>query len=122
MTGQPLDGLRVVELAEGIAGPYAGKLLADYGADVVKVEPPGGDRTRAWGPFPDGDDGPEQSALFLHLNTNKRSIVAEPGERRGRRSHPVGRPRHPVETRRRTRRSCGPTTRASSSSRSPPSG
>ncbi len=72
----PLDGLRVVELAEGIAGPYAGKLLADYGADVVKVEPTDGDRSRRVGPFPDGQDGPDQSALFLHLNTNKRSVVA----------------------------------------------
>lgn len=80
MTAQPLDGLRVVELATGIAGPYAGKLLADFGAEVVKVEPPGGDRSRGWGPFPEGDDGPEQSALFLHLNTNKRSIVAEPDD------------------------------------------
>ena len=54
MTGpadQPLAGLRVVELAEGIAGPYAGKLLADYGADVIKVEPAGGDRSRRLGPF-----------------------------------------------------------------------
>ena len=45
---QPLAGIVVVELATGIAGPYAGKLLADFGADVVKVEPPGGD-SRALG-------------------------------------------------------------------------
>jgi crotonobetainyl-CoA:carnitine CoA-transferase CaiB-like acyl-CoA transferase len=75
--GGPLGGLRVVEVSEGIAGPYAGKLLADYGADVVKVEPADGDRSRHVGPFPDGLVGPEQSALFLHLNTNKRSIVAD---------------------------------------------
>ena len=50
---QPLSGVRVVELADGIAGPYAGKLLADFGADVVKVEPPGGDVSRRLGPFPD---------------------------------------------------------------------
>ncbi len=74
----PLDGVRVVELAQGIAGPYAGKLLADYGADVVKVEPPAGDVARTLGPFPDGaDDDPEQSAAFLHLNTNKRSVVLD---------------------------------------------
>ncbi|MGI9596323.1 MAG: CoA transferase, partial [Acidimicrobiales bacterium] len=75
---QPLSGIKVVELAEGIAGPYAGKLLADYGAEVVKVEPAQGDRARRLGPFPDGIDGssdPEQSALFLHLNTNKRSVI-----------------------------------------------
>jgi crotonobetainyl-CoA:carnitine CoA-transferase CaiB-like acyl-CoA transferase len=83
---QPLAGVKVVELADGVAGPYGGKLLADFGADVVKVEPPAGDRTRRLGPFPVDDAGnpdtdPERSALFLHLNSNKRSIVAEPGDR-----------------------------------------
>ena len=73
---QPLDGLRVVELAEGIAGPYAGKLLADFGADVVKIEPLRGDRARGLGPFLDDRPDPERSATFLHLNTNKRSVVA----------------------------------------------
>ncbi|MCP3987908.1 MAG: CoA transferase [Actinomycetia bacterium] len=73
---QPLAGIRVLELAEGIAGPYAGKLLADFGADVIKVEPPDGDRSRRLGPFPTEESDPEQSAMFLHLNTNKRSIVA----------------------------------------------
>ncbi|MCP3989944.1 MAG: CoA transferase, partial [Actinomycetia bacterium] len=73
---QPLAGVRVLELAEGIAGPYAGKLLADYGADVIKVEPPDGDRRRRLGPFPSEESDPEQSALFLHLTTHKRSIVA----------------------------------------------
>lgn len=77
---QPLAGIRVVELAEGIAGPYAGKLFGDYGADVIKVEPPGGDRARHLGPFPTRGPDPEASALFLHLNTNKRSIVAEAGD------------------------------------------
>ena len=74
---QPLAGLRVVELATGVAGPWASKLLADYGADVVKVEPPGGDPARregaTTGPRPD----PEAAPLFLHLNTNKRSVVAD---------------------------------------------
>jgi len=79
---QPLAGVRVLELATDIAGPFAGKLLADFGADVVKVEPPGGDPARLHGPFPldaDGDEAPdpEQSALFLHLNANKRSVVAD---------------------------------------------
>ncbi len=77
---QPLHGVRVVELATGVAGCYLGKVLADFGADVVKVEPPGGDPVRRWGPFPGedpGDEVPEQGALHLHLNTNKRSIVAE---------------------------------------------
>ncbi len=77
MTQQPLSGVRVVELAQGIAGPYAGKLLADFGAEVIKVEPPGGDRSRHLGPFPDEQPDPEQSSLFFHLNTNKRSVVAD---------------------------------------------
>ena len=57
---QPLAGIRVVELAQGIAGPYTGKLFADYGADVVKVEPAGGDRSRRLGPFPASGPDPEQ--------------------------------------------------------------
>jgi len=70
----------VVELTEGYAGPYAGKLLALMGAEVVKVEPPGGDRTRHQGPMV-GKEGPakERRAAFLHLNTNKRSFVPEAG-------------------------------------------
>ncbi|MGF1595439.1 MAG: CaiB/BaiF CoA transferase family protein [Acidimicrobiales bacterium] len=74
---QPLEGIRVLELATDVAGPFAGKLLADFGADVIKVEPPGGDPARAHGPFPDDEPHPEQSALFLQLNTNKRSLVAD---------------------------------------------
>jgi crotonobetainyl-CoA:carnitine CoA-transferase CaiB-like acyl-CoA transferase len=74
---QPLDGIRVLELATDVAGPFAGKLLADYGADVIKVEPPGGDSSRAHGPFPDDVVDIEQSALFLHLNANKRGVVAD---------------------------------------------
>lgn len=74
---RPLQGVRVLELATGVSGPYAGKLFADLGADVVKVEPPGGDRSRAEGPFPDDVVDPEGSSLFLHLNTNKRSVVCD---------------------------------------------
>ncbi len=73
---QPFAGVRVVELATGVAGPYLGKLLADHGADVIKVEPPGGDPSRGVGPFIDDVSHRETSGLFLHLNTNKRSIVA----------------------------------------------
>ncbi|MFV0526730.1 MAG: CaiB/BaiF CoA transferase family protein [Acidimicrobiales bacterium] len=73
---QPLDGLRVLELAQGIPGPFAAKLLADYGADVIKLEPPEGDLSRRMGPFPESLPDQERSALFLHLNTNKRSVVA----------------------------------------------
>jgi crotonobetainyl-CoA:carnitine CoA-transferase CaiB-like acyl-CoA transferase len=75
--GQPLAGIRVVELATGVAGPYAARLLADYGADVVKVEPPGGDPTRREGARPGPRPDPERSPLFLNLNTNKRSVVAD---------------------------------------------
>ena len=80
MTSQPLHGLRVIELCQGIAGPWAGRLLAGYGADVIKVEPPEGDRSRALGPFPTDDPNPETGALHLHLNTGKRSIVGSVGD------------------------------------------
>jgi crotonobetainyl-CoA:carnitine CoA-transferase CaiB-like acyl-CoA transferase len=69
-----LSGLRVVELAEDVAGPYVTKLLSDLGADVMKVEEPGGDRARAIGPFVGGEPGEDRSVLFLHLNTSKRSV------------------------------------------------
>ena len=68
-----LTGIRIVELAESVAGEYCGKLLADFGAEVIKVERPGGSPTRAIAPLIDGD-GPERSAVFAYLNTNKRSV------------------------------------------------
>ncbi|MBI2856079.1 MAG: CoA transferase, partial [Chloroflexi bacterium] len=75
---QPLDDLRVIDLSHGIAGPYCTKLLADFGADVIKVERPGtGDYARQMGPFPGDVPHLEKSGLFLHLNTNKRSIVLD---------------------------------------------
>ena len=74
MADRALQGLRVVDIAQGIAGPYATKLLADSGALVTKVEPPGGDYARRLGPFPDDVPDPERSGLFLHLNTSKRSV------------------------------------------------
>jgi crotonobetainyl-CoA:carnitine CoA-transferase CaiB-like acyl-CoA transferase len=69
-----LAGLRVLELAEMIAGPYAAKLLADLGADVVKVEGPGGDPSRAVGPFVGNRPGPDRSTVFLHCNSSKQSV------------------------------------------------
>lgn len=75
---QPLVGIRVLELAQGVQGPYCGKLLADFGAEVVKAEPPAGDVARRLGPFPDDVPHPEQSALFLHCNTNKRGVTLDP--------------------------------------------
>ena len=75
---QPLSDLRVIDLTHGIAGPYCTKLLADFGADVIKVERPGsGDYARHEGPFPQDVPHPEKSGLFLHLNTNKRSITLD---------------------------------------------
>ncbi|MDH3272788.1 MAG: CoA transferase, partial [Gemmatimonadota bacterium] len=69
MTG-PLDGIRVCDVTQNLAGPFCGQILADLGADVIKVEPPGGDLGRAWGPPFWGDD----STLFLSANRGKRSI------------------------------------------------
>ncbi len=68
-----LEGLRVVELASDRAA-YTGKLLADLGADVIVVEPPGGHATRTFGPFVDGDGGPDNCLWFWYYNTSKRSI------------------------------------------------
>ena len=80
-----LEGLRVLDLSQGVAGPYCTKLLADYGASVVKVEPPGGgDPARQAGPFPEDLPHRERSALFLHLNTSKRSITLDVASARGR--------------------------------------
>lgn len=76
----PLHGLRVLELARILAGPWAGQLLADLGADVVKVERPGsGDDTRTWGPpFVEGSGGGRPSAAYFHsCNRGKRSIAAD---------------------------------------------
>ena len=71
-------GLRVVELGGGISAPYAARLLADFGADVIKVEPPGlGDAARHAGPFAGDVPNPEASGLFLYLNFNKRSVTLD---------------------------------------------
>lgn len=71
---RPLEGLRVLELGTFVSAPYCGKLFAGYGAEVIKVEPPGGDIARAHGPFKDEKPDPETSALFLYLNTGKKSV------------------------------------------------
>ncbi len=72
----PLDGIRVVDCSTVLAGPYCTMLLADLGADVVKVEPPEGDATRGWGPPWVGDEaaGTRTAAYFLSVNRNKRSL------------------------------------------------
>lgn len=73
----PLSGFTVLELGEGVSAPFCGKLLADYGADVIKVEPPQGDPARRHGPFPNDLPHQEKSALFLYLNTNKQGITLD---------------------------------------------
>jgi len=75
---RPLAGLRVLDLSRVLAGPWAGQLLADYGADVIKVERPGaGDDTRSWGPPWWGDAGDQMSAYYLSANRGKRSIAVD---------------------------------------------
>jgi crotonobetainyl-CoA:carnitine CoA-transferase CaiB-like acyl-CoA transferase len=84
MTPKALNNLKVLEFAQEVSGPYCGKLFADLGAEVIKVEPPEGDDSRFYGPFPDNTDHPEKSALFLYLNTNKRGITLNLNEDSGR--------------------------------------
>ena len=69
-----LSGLKVVELSDHVAGSFCARLMGDAGADVVKVEPPNGDRYRWSGPYPGGSPDPEWSGLFLYLNSNKRGV------------------------------------------------
>ncbi len=74
----PLAGVKVVELARILAGPWAGQVLADLGAEVIKVESPEGDDTRRWGPpFIDNPDGTRDAAYFHAANRGKRSVVAD---------------------------------------------
>jgi crotonobetainyl-CoA:carnitine CoA-transferase CaiB-like acyl-CoA transferase len=75
----PLDGIRVLEYAQYVAGPFAGMLLADLGADVIKIEPPAGDAWRRYEPFADGE-----SRYFYALNRNKRSVVIDLKDEAGR--------------------------------------
>lgn len=71
-------GLRVLDLSRWVAGEFCTKFFSDFGADVIKIEKPGeGSLTRHWGPFPGDIPDPEASALFLHLNTNKRSMTLD---------------------------------------------
>ena len=73
----PLDGLLVVDATSGVAGQYAGRLLARYGAQVVLVEPPGGTPTRRMPPLRERPDGGPLSFLFWNLNEGKQSAVAD---------------------------------------------
>jgi len=76
MTKRALEGVKVLECCTGISASYGAKLLAEMGAEVVKIEPPGtGDEARTLGAFPGGIPHPEKSGLFLFLNANKASIT-----------------------------------------------
>jgi len=80
----PLEGLRVLDVSTMLAGPYGATLLGDLGADVIKVELPGGDSARRAGPFPGDEPHPEKSGLFFFHNTNKRGITCDVGRPEGR--------------------------------------
>src|SRR5271166_5526044 len=74
----PFASLKVVEVGAMASAPYAGKLLADLGAEVIKIERPGqGDPARGRGPFPNNQPHPEKSGLFLYLNTNKLGVTLD---------------------------------------------
>ncbi|UCG82828.1 MAG: CoA transferase [Dehalococcoidia bacterium] len=78
MVEQALKGLKVIEWGDFISAPYCTKLMADLGADVIKVEKPGsGDESRQYGPFPDDVPHPDKSGLYLYLNSNKMSITLD---------------------------------------------
>jgi crotonobetainyl-CoA:carnitine CoA-transferase CaiB-like acyl-CoA transferase len=79
---RPLDGIRIVDLTTVIMGPYATQILADYGADVIKVEPPEGDIMRGAAPM----SGPKMGHLHLQMNRNKRGVVLDVKKEGGRRA------------------------------------
>ena len=80
-----LEGLKIVELAQGVSGPFCSRLFADFGARVVKVEAPGtGDATRSWGPFPKDLPHLEKSGTFQFLNTNKSGVTLDVTRPQGR--------------------------------------
>ena len=84
MPGGLLDGIRVLDLGTEVSGPFCSKLLADYGAEVIKVEPPGeGDPARRMGPFVGDDPHPDKSIPFLYINTNKRGVTLDIGSESG---------------------------------------
>lgn len=76
-TSSPFKAIKIVECGQGVSAAFGAKLLADLGADVIKVEPPEGDLTRRRGPFPQGQLDSEKSGVFIYLNTNKRGVVID---------------------------------------------
>jgi CoA:oxalate CoA-transferase len=86
MSEQCLSHINVIELCNSVAGSYCAKLLADLGAEVIKIEPPGvGDIARGRGPFLKDEPDPEKSGLYLYLNTNKLGITLDIRKSTGRR-------------------------------------
>ncbi|MGZ6241354.1 MAG: CaiB/BaiF CoA transferase family protein [Candidatus Binataceae bacterium] len=84
MAAAALDDIKVVEYATMVSGPMCGKLFADMGAEVVKLEAPGqGDQARSHPPFPGDRPHPEKSGLFLYLNTSKKSVTLDPAAASG---------------------------------------
>ena len=76
MTRLPLAGIKVLDIAQGVAGPFCGRTLSAMGATVVKLEqPPKGDWSRSIGPFADGVESLENSTLFLYNNMGKKSVL-----------------------------------------------
>ena len=73
----PLSDLRILDLTQALAGPFCTMLLADLGADVIKVEPPRGDMARFLGPHPEDREGCDYGGYFASINRNKRSIVLD---------------------------------------------
>lgn len=86
MPNCPLSQFRVVEIGSGDALAYCGKLFSDFGAEVVKMEPPGGDARRGLAPLVDAGNGRRESGVFAWLNTNKRSVTADLAHAAGRNS------------------------------------
>jgi crotonobetainyl-CoA:carnitine CoA-transferase CaiB-like acyl-CoA transferase len=87
LAGSPgaLAGLKVIDLTRVLGGPYCSMILADHGADVIKVEPPQGDEVRDWGPpFQQQPDGTRDASYFIGVNRNKRSIALDLGRPAGR--------------------------------------
>lgn len=75
MAHGPLDGVKVLEYCSFIAGPHCAKMLADLGAEVIKIEKPEGDIARKHGPYLHDEVNPETSGIFLYENTNKKGIT-----------------------------------------------
>jgi crotonobetainyl-CoA:carnitine CoA-transferase CaiB-like acyl-CoA transferase len=84
MTPRALEGMKIIEYCNMVSGPYCSKLLADMGAEVLKIEPPRiGDDSRRRGPFPGDIPHQEKSGLFLYLNSNKKGLTLDPSAAEG---------------------------------------